>query len=543
MASPALPRPLLSLLQAGVFLSLTATATAAQTEFPYAAGTDSTGRAQAVSDAAGRVLIESPRFPRGLWVELVDEAGQALAGIQIEYEGLPYGRLVAIRCVDPSGVREETLLWTDPIPWGRPLSLSLRSTEPADLPTGMASINWQIDRSVEPWLESSRLVGWGAVETFLRERWQAQAGRVVVKLDDAAAFVDLDNFRDMGKLVTHLQQRHQPETASLADNPIFGALAHRGSNNVILYTSLFEDEPLERSVRGALGRWKGRIAPEEIASLSNLQNNQAEGDILSLAGLEHFTNLERLVLTYNQIVDVSPLASLTNLDRLVLINNQIVDVSPLASLTKLQQLLMEGNQIVDVSPLASLTKLRRLKMEENQIVDVSALASLTNLEGLVLNYNQIVDVSGLASLTNLAELELSHNQIVDVSSLASLVRLHDLALSNNQISDVGPLASLNLSTLYLLNNEISDIAALASVPNLWQLYLGGNQITDFSALASLTNLGWLNLRYNRITDISPSLVANMDFRADIDLKGNPLSDQAINEQIPALRARGVDVTY
>ncbi len=79
MASAALPRLLLLLLQAVFLLAVATTAAAAETEFRHAAGTDSTGRAQAVSDAAGRVMIESPEFPRGLWVDLVDEAGRAVA--------------------------------------------------------------------------------------------------------------------------------------------------------------------------------------------------------------------------------------------------------------------------------------------------------------------------------------------------------------------------------------------------------------------------------------------------------------------------------
>ena len=56
-----------------------------------------------------------------------------------------------------------------------------------------------------------------------------------------------------------------------------------------------------------------------------------------------------------------------------------------------------------------------------------------------------------------------------------------------------------------------------------------------------TNLKRLFLERNSIRDIS-SLIANTGLDR-VQLKGNPLSDEAINEQIPALRARGVSVTY
>ena len=79
-------------------------------ERPFAVGVDRTGWAQARSNAAGQVMIESPEYPRGLWLHVADEAGQALAGIQVDYHGRPNG-LVALHCVDPAGLRREMLLW------------------------------------------------------------------------------------------------------------------------------------------------------------------------------------------------------------------------------------------------------------------------------------------------------------------------------------------------------------------------------------------------------------------------------------------------
>jgi hypothetical protein len=76
------------------------------------------------------------------------------------------------------------------------------------------------------------------------------------------------------------------------------------------------------------------------------------------------------------------------------------------------------------------------------------------------------------------------------------------------------------------------------------LWLDFNRIADLTLLASLTNLNTLVLIENRIEDISP-LVANPSLSEGdkVYLAGNPLSDQARNEQIPALKARGVIVLY
>ena len=135
----------MAILRPGMLLilaALGASAATAQTEHSFAAGVDSTGWARAQSNADGHVLIESPQYPRGLWLSLVDEAGDALAGLQVEYQGRP-DSLVAIRCVDPVGQMRETLVWTRPA--GDSLRLTLKPKEVGDLPAGLSRIDWRID--------------------------------------------------------------------------------------------------------------------------------------------------------------------------------------------------------------------------------------------------------------------------------------------------------------------------------------------------------------------------------------------------------------
>ena len=115
-----------AILRSGILLTLAALGTSAataQTELFFATGVDSTGWAQAQSNVDGYVLIESPQYPHGLWLHLVDETGDVLAGRQVEYHGRP-DSLVAIRCVDPVGRVRETLFWTRLS--GDPLRLALK---------------------------------------------------------------------------------------------------------------------------------------------------------------------------------------------------------------------------------------------------------------------------------------------------------------------------------------------------------------------------------------------------------------------------------
>ena len=538
-------------------------------ERPFAAGVDRTGWAQAQSNAAGQVMIESPEYPRGLWLHVADEAGQALAGIQVDYHGLPNG-LVALRCVDPAGLRREMLLWT--LPQGDPLRLTLQPRGPADLPAGLTPIDWHIAPAAEALLEpvaETQLTGWEPVEAFLRTRWQGRSGRVAVLLNAGTSLaVDLDHPQAVGMLLAYLQQLYQLEGITLGKGTRLNVQVYKGSptlvGGVALFISyFFEDAALEAAVRRQLRRPQGPITRQDVDSLTKLHfaSNKA---IHSLSGLEHFTalqwlyldnnqlvdvsplstltNLRRLSLRENQLVDVSPLSALTNLQWLYLDNNPLVDVSPLSALTNLQWLSLNNNPLVDVSPLSALTNLRLLYLDNIQLVDVSPLSALTNLQSLSLNNNPLVDVSPLSTLTNLQSLYLGHNQLVDVSPLLTLTNLQWLSLNNNQLVDVSPLSALtNLQTLHLGYNQIVDASPLSALTNLRLLYLDNNQLVDVSPLSALTNLQSLSLGYNQLVDVSPLLtLTNLQW---LDLRDNPLSDQARTEHIPALKARSVHVRF
>ena len=87
--------------------------------------------------------------------------------------------------------------------------------------------------------------------------------------------------------------------------------------------------------------------------------------IVDLAGLEHATDLQSLVLIGNKIHDISPLSSLTALGFLDLGENQISDLRPLAAPYAFRRLYkIWGNQIEDISPLAGLVNLKKVADRE-----------------------------------------------------------------------------------------------------------------------------------------------------------------------------------
>lgn len=102
-----------------------------------------------------------------------------------------------------------------------------------------------------------------------------------------------------------------------------------------------------------------------VSSVTSL--NCEDRGISQLDGLEHFTSLTFLALTFNSIVDVSPLETLTSLVILKLSLNDIVDVGPLAALVNLQELWLAQNEILVGTVLSPLTNLYLLYLNGNKL--------------------------------------------------------------------------------------------------------------------------------------------------------------------------------
>ena len=160
------------------------------------------------------------------------------------------------------------------------------------------------------------------------------------------------------------------------------------------------------------------IPDPNLRAVVETARGKAAGDTIIVA------DMETLIALHGRpnISDLTGLEHATNLTRLVLRDNNITDLSPLAGLTNLTDLRLGNNNITDISPLAGLTNLTWLDLGDNNISDISPLAGLTNLTWLDLSINNISDISPLAGLVNLTEIRLDHNPIADTSPFCTLVR-------------------------------------------------------------------------------------------------------------------------
>jgi len=101
----------------------------------------------------------------------------------------------------------------------------------------------------------------------------------------------------------------------------------------------FTDPLLEEMVRGTMGRPEGNIPVAEAEAVTRLnlsnelqQHLSEEPPVKDISGLENFTNLEFLDLSFHAITDLSPLAGLKKLSLLSLDGNPVADITPLAGL-------------------------------------------------------------------------------------------------------------------------------------------------------------------------------------------------------------------
>ena len=284
----------------------------------------------------------------------------------------------------------------------------------------------------------------------------------------------------------------------------------------------FPDPNLEQAIRYAIDKPEGEIEDTDLVGVGFTELEAGDRDIYDLTGLEYCTDLEDMDLYMNHFTDITPLSALADLRSLDLWATDVYDLSPLAPLHNLRVLGLYDTNVLDYSPILGLPNLEELSIGgSNSLCDISWVSSLTTLTKLQASEAQISDLTPIAGLTGLTRIDISYNPVEDLSPVAGLVALTSLQLWEGHVSDISPLASLI---------------------NLESLNLGANSITNISALAGLTKLEHLWLTGNLIEDIGP-LVANPGI-GDADtvrVDGNPLSQQALCSDIPALEALGVRI--
>lgn len=328
------------------------------------------------------------------------------------------------------------------------------------------------------------------------------------------------------------------------------------------------DANLRQCVERRLDKEGTQITRGDMESLWIL--SRCDG-VSNLDGLEFATNLLDFSSNGGGVSDLSPIADLPSLGSLALTNHRIDDddLEIVAGLDLLY-LWLSGNPISDLTPLAHMEQLARLWLIATRVTDLSPLVDLplkqlevhntrirnlphwplsAPLVTLGMGWNSAMDISPLARLTSLTELGLGAMNLgdLDLTVLPRLTSLNSLDLTFAVNVDLESLAGVrDLNKLIIRGARlVSDLSSLAHHTSLRDLDLAGTGLRNLESVPSsvLASLHGVVLEGNLITEIHPLLRHGGELR-QVNLARNPwLSRRAVEVDIPALVARGVEVTY
>ena len=154
-----------------------------------------------------------------------------------------------------------------------------------------------------------------------------------------------------------------------------------------------------------------RLSNNDITDISAINNN--------------FADLTLLDISDNRIYDLSALAPCGKLSAIAAANNRISSLQGLEDKPDLTAVLISGNEVSDLSPLkGSLSKLSYLDIGSNNVSDISFLKDLAvkNI-WLLMEKNEISDLSVLPSLLTYQEMIFYGNPIKDASFVKNMKNL------------------------------------------------------------------------------------------------------------------------
>lgn len=237
------------------------------------------------------------------------------------------------------------------------------------------------------------------------------------------------------------------------------------SNGLNLNAVAFEEPMIEQAVRLHLGKTVDEIiTADDLRSVTGLyifgdsliakteeelnskakrffdDNRMKEGHIRSLVDLAKMPNLKQIIISMQEITDISPLAALTNLEVVDLKNNPITDISPLGKLKFLKRACLFDTRITDLSPLTSCPMLFELDAGKLPIRTPDVFKGLDNLQNLNLYETTLDTLAGIESLTHLKSIAVTSITDDNLTPLLSLKHLENVVLGKDMQSVANKIA-------------------------------------------------------------------------------------------------------
>lgn len=301
----------------------------------------------------------------------------------------------------------------------------------------------------------------------------------------------------------------------------------------------FEDPTVEQMVRFALDRPSGKLYAAQLASVTDLSSDYAEGDIRTLKDLELLPSLNSLYLSDELLIeDYSSLARLPALTMLTITDCALTDTAleQINACTHLTELNISYNQITSLDGISGLAYLEYLDASNNEISSVAAI-NYPALVTLNLSCNYLSDLTGIDSLKSLTNLDISDNLITDLTPLTKMQQLQELWMRNNLPSNIKKLSGLkNLIALDISGCSLASLSVVNDFPALISLSANNNQIASLSTFKK--QVEELYISYNPLVDLSP--LANQKALRHLEVIGTQVADVSPLAALPKLES--LDIT-
>ncbi|MEL1246299.1 leucine-rich repeat domain-containing protein [Flavobacterium sp. DGU11] len=225
----------------------------------------------------------------------------------------------------------------------------------------------------------------------------------------------------------------------------------------------------------------GEIQVSEAVLVTGLKMNTSvitsTNDILSLEGIQYFTNVKSISCMGNQLtsLDVSVLPSLEYLN----CGHNLISSLNVSGLNHLELLWCDSNLLTTLN-ISGLPALKTVFCHDNYLTSLN-LNELPVFIALVCSNNDLAELH-LNNITTLRELFADGNMLTSMD-LSGLSNLNYVVLDSNQFAsiDISPLSSL--TTLSLSNNPISELD-MSGNPELRSLFIDNTLFTTIDCSAT-----------------------------------------------------------
>lgn len=330
-----------------------------------------------------------------------------------------------------------------------------------------------------------------------------------------------------------------------------------------------------------------KITSDVFSKISNfklLDLNQSSLASISLSSHDEYLNLNKLIVTFNGVLQQKSFLATPFLRQLVFCNSNIENIEERAfqglfnlTIIEFQNSTIHNMSIGALRGLYSLQTLDGFKMFQNKIplngftfqdlfslsnlnlsflmlqsLDPHTFHGLNHVQVLNLSYNELPYFlqSPFSKLSLLRILDLSYNKIhiLQRDDFYGLASLEILNLNDNDISEIELGSFQNtpqLQSLLIANNNLTQIkiGTFSNLASLKELNIQNNRISEllFESFLPLVALESLNLESNNLKKISEvPLVFSLKFLKRVKIANNKWKCEFLAELIMTFRKHGID---